>query len=167
MAGRSMSRCASTAAAVADVSTASTCSTAFSASPNAACAPDHQSARPNRKLRILRTATSLARTAGRSVSPTDVKEPCHMVPKGLMRTLSARSMPIFIVPADDGQVPHAPWQPQQGMSSHSQLRSCKRTTSASKGENRQQQGTRSEATWFLILDHPLQALHAVQQVPEP
>ena len=55
---------------------------------------------------------------------------------GLIRTLSERSMPIFMVPADDGQVPHAPWQPHQRTSSPLELNPSKCTTSAAKGDKR-------------------------------
>ena len=79
---------------------------------------------------------------------------------GLVRTLSARSMPIFMVPADDGHVPHAPWQPQQTVSSCADLASCNCTISAAKGK--------VERSRTLMVLRPgvwrspvVQALHAV------
>ena len=155
MAGRSMSRCASTAAAVADVFTASTCSTPFSASPNAPCAhagplstapmqtrrtcracgsPLCRAAKPAQSVlcpmhahptkprlelapcRPCNHAESIANTLGAAVSASQASAVCcmhwqHFSPQTLHcagGTLSARSMPIFMVPAEEGHVPHAP-----------------------------------------------------------
>lgn len=142
MAGRSMSRCASTDARSEAVEVESTCCTPLSLSPNAACRPQN----PCHALCVA--ATCPGGCSGRVLAHT-MRKQCDwivvcssaeqetgmregrqhhfivtwcsvhaLLPYGsfqsaikdsrMRSTWRARSMPIFIVPAEEGQVPHAP-----------------------------------------------------------
>ena len=130
MAGRSMSRWASTdaASAPAPPPAGSTCSTPFSRSPNAPCkakeihhasntqCPEAHTCTLHKLERAEQQASWTAQVRYWSRMP-DAYVICSYTEHIVLladtthyrrHTCSARSMPIFMVPADDGQVPQAP-----------------------------------------------------------